>query len=220
MKIKINQNGFTLVELTVVIIIISILSITLSIFITNWLQAAVLSQKRADLLNNAQNAVSTISTDVQLSGSVDVNNRWEDPNGPGGNYAWASGTQVLVLAKAAIDNSNNIIFSDPAKYISQKDNVIYYLSNKTLYRRTLQSDSDNDAATTTCPPSQTTSTCPADRSIATDVSSLSFNYIDIAGDTTTPDNARAVQVSITLSEIQDNNTINASYSTRMVFRNE
>ena len=142
-----SEGGFTLVELLVVMIIVGILSLTLANFITTWLQASSLSQARTSLLTNAETALDAVTNDVKLSGSVDQNNRWPDANGPGGSqFGWTSGSQVLVLAKAATDSGNNIIFSDPAKYISQKDNEIYYLSGTTLYRRTLASTSSNDAS--------------------------------------------------------------------------
>jgi prepilin-type N-terminal cleavage/methylation domain-containing protein len=216
-----NKSGFTLVELLVTMLIMGILSLTLANFITTWLQAESLAQTRSNLLTTAETTLDTVTNDIKLSGSADQNNRWPDSNGPGGNqFGWTSGSQVLVLAKAAVDSSNNIIFSDPAKYISQKDNEIYYLSGTTLYRRTLASSDSNDAAVTTCPPADATSGCPADETVATGVSSFSVTYYDADENTVTPANARSVQVSITLTAKQDAKTISASYTTRMVFRNE
>lgn len=218
---KKHQSGFTLVELTVSIIIVGILSLTLASFIETWLQASTLAQDRANLLNNSENAMDTITNDIALSGSAETNNRWPDANGPGGNqYGWTSSSTTLVLAKVARDNNNNIIFSDPAEYVSQKDDVIYYLSGTTLYRRTIASDSSNDAATTTCPPADATSTCPADLTVATGVTSFSLAYYNEDGATADPSDARSVQVSLTLDTVIDSKTISASYSTRMVFRNE
>lgn len=216
-----SQAGFTLAELLVVMIVMGILSLTLANFITTWLQQSSLSQARTDLLTNAETALDTVTNDIKLSGNADQNNRWPDPNGPGGNqFGWTSGSQVLVLAKAAVDSSNNIIFSDPEEYISQKDNEIYYLSGTTLYRRTLASDSSNDAAITTCPPASATSSCPADETIATGVSSLTFTYYDADENVVSPSNARSVQISIVLSSERGGQKVSASYTARMVFRNE
>lgn len=220
-KLSSDQSGFTLVELTLVMIITAILSLTMANFIETWLQQSSLAQSRANLLVTAENALDNITNDIKLSGSVDLNNRWADANGPGGNqFGWTSGSQTLVLAKAAVDSSNNIIFSDPAKYISQKDNDIYYLTGSTLYRRTLASTSSGDAAVTTCPPAAATSSCPADTTIATGVSNLTFNYYDQNGNSVTPANARSVEADITISSIQGGQKVSASYSARMVFRNE
>ncbi|HEY4963150.1 MAG TPA: type II secretion system protein [Candidatus Saccharimonadales bacterium] len=215
-----KEAGFTLVETLVVMIIMGVIGLMLSTFIYTWLQAATLAQNRASLLDTAESSMNTITTDVQLSGDVDTNNRWADAYGPGGQYGWTSGSQVLILAKAATDSSNNILFSDPAKYISQKDNDIYYLSGSNLYRRTLSAGVANDAAVTTCPPANASASCPADKLIARAVTSLSFSYIDSGGNTTTPTSARSVQVSLTLTKTQNARSITASYSTRMVLRNE
>jgi prepilin-type N-terminal cleavage/methylation domain-containing protein len=217
---KHSEGGFTLVELLVVMIIMGILSLTLANFITDWLQASSLAQTRANLLTTTETSLDTVTNDIRLSGNADQNNRWPDPYAPGGQFGWQSNSQTLVLAKVATDSSNNIIYSDPAKYISQKDNEAYYLSGSVLYRRTLTSDSSNDAAVTTCPPANATSSCPADTTVATGVSSLSFSYYDASEQIVSPTNARSVQVAITLSKTLNGKTISASYTTRMVFRNE
>jgi prepilin-type N-terminal cleavage/methylation domain-containing protein len=206
-----NDQGFTLVELLVTMIVISILSLTLANFIVTWLQAASLSQARTDLLATAQQALDTVTNDIRLSGSADSNNRWPDTYGPSGQFSWQSSDQVLVLAKAATDSQNNIIFSDPLKYITQKDNEIYFRSGTTLYRRTLASTDANDEATTTCPEANATADCPADKVVATGVSNFSVTYYDADGQTVT---------SITIEKMVNSKTIDASYDTRMVFRNE
>jgi prepilin-type N-terminal cleavage/methylation domain-containing protein len=221
MKTRNTQAGFTLVELMIVMIVTTILSLTIAAFVETWLQQESLSTARTNLLSNAENALDMINNDIKLSGSVDSDNRWADANGPGGNqYGWTSGSQILVLAKAAVDSSNNIIFSDPSKYITQKDNEIYYLSGTTLYRRTLASSSSGDAAVTTCPTALATPTCPADEVVATGVSNLTFTYYDASENVVTPANARSVQTTITMSSLVGGQTARATYTTRMVFRNK
>lgn len=218
---KLNQAGFTLPELIVTMTLMTILSLMLANFVITWLAASTLAQARTELLTNAENALDAITEDIRLSGSADQVNRWPDSNGPGGNqFGWQSSGSTLVLAKAATDSSNTIIFSDPAKYITQKDNEIYYLSNGTLYRRTIASTDTNDAATTTCPPANATSSCPADKTIATNVTNFGVAYYDADLNTVTPDNARAIQLSITMSKKVNGKPVSASYNTRMVFRNE
>lgn len=215
------QNGFTLIELLVVMLVMAILSIATANFISIWTQSSSIALARANLLNEAQMALSTINNDIKLSGSVDQTNRWPDPNGPGGNqYGWSSNSQTLILAKVATDSSGNAIFLDSSNYITQKDDEIYYLSGNTLYRRTLRSNSSNDSAITTCPPAIATSTCPPDTTIATGVTSWSVSYFDANNNPTTPNNARSVQLAITITAPYGNQTINASYNTRMVFRND
>lgn len=217
-----DQAGFTLVELIVTLIVMTIVSLALANFIANWLQAATLAQARSNLLNNAETALDTINSDIRLSGDADTNNRWPDqyaPNAPTDELSWQSGSQILILAKVATDKNNNVIFSDPSKYITEKDNEIYYLSGNTLYRRTLASANSDDSAQTTCPLPQASSSCPADKIIATNVKDFSVEYYDADENEVTPTNARAIQLSITLASTQDGHEISASYNTRMVFRN-
>lgn len=216
-----NEQGFTLIEMLVVTVIISVLSLTLANFVITWLQAESLANARTSLLQNAENALDTVTSDIKLSGSVDTTNRWPDPNGPSGNqFGWSSGSQTLILARVALTKNNAVIFSDPSEYISQKDNEIYYLSGSTLYRRTLASTSTGDVAVTTCPPALATKTCPADKTVATGVSSWSVAYYDENGDVTTAADARSVQIAITLISKVNTQTISESYTTRMVFRND
>ena len=215
-----RQAGFTLVELLVVMIVMGILSLTLANFVVTWLQASSASQERTALLTDAENALDNVGADIRLSGSVDTNNRWADTYAPGGSYGWQSGSQTLVLAKIAVDSSNNVIFSDQANYITQKDDEVYYLSGTTLYRRTLASDSSNDAAVTTCPAVDATKTCPADTVVATGVSNWAVTYYDLNNNVVTPSDARSVQVAITLSAQVNSQTVSTSYTSRMVFRNK
>jgi len=178
-------------------------------------------QARTELLSNAENALDAITEDIRLSGSADQNNRWPDANGPGGNqFGWTSNSSTLVLARVAEDSANNIIFSDASQYITQKYDEIYYLSNGTLYRRTIKSTDSNDAAVTTCPSASATSSCPADKTIATNVTNFGLTYYDADLNTVTAADARAVQLSITMSKKVNGKPVSASYNTRMVFRNE
>ncbi len=217
---KTGQSGFTLVELLVVMIIMGILSLSLANFIATWLQASNLAQNRSTLLYTAENALDTMTQDIQLSGDADLNNRYPDPYAPGGLYGWTSGPQVLVLAKVAVDKYNNVIYSDSAKYISLKDNEIYFLSGSTLYRRTLSSGNASDVAVTTCPAADATPSCPPDTVIANNVSNLNFSYYDANENIVAPDDARSIQAAITVFQKSGVKTITASYTTRMVFRNE
>ena len=217
-KLKNSHSGFTLIELLIVMLVMGVLSLMLANFIASWLQASGLEQARANLLSNAENALGTVTNDIMLSGSVDQTNRWPDANAPANG--WQSNSQTLILAKVATDSSGNPIFLDTSNYITQKDDEIYFLNGTTLYRRTLKSDSTNDAAVTTCPQSDATSTCPPDTVIATGVTNWSVGYYDANNDSVTPANARSIQLSITLTEPYGGQSVSASYSTRMVFRND
>ncbi len=220
---KVTDQGFTLIELLVTLTVLTVVALSLASFTANWLQASSLAQAKSALLDNAQNALDSVNTDIQLSGASDANNRWPDvnaPNAPSDQLSWQSNAQTLILAKASVDKDNNIIFSDPSKYISQKDNEIYYVSSGTLYRRTLAADDPDTAAITTCPASAVTATCPADKVVATGVSSFLVQYYSADNSQVDPSSARSIQLSLTLKSVSYNHPITASYTTRMVFRNK
>lgn len=133
-----GQAGFTLVELIITITLVSVLSLALADFVAGWLQTSDLAQARANLLTNAQSALDNVTDDIRLSGSADENNRWPDPNAPGGSdFGWQSNASTLVLARIATTDQREVIFSDPAQYITEKDNVVYYVVDKALYRHIL-----------------------------------------------------------------------------------
>jgi prepilin-type N-terminal cleavage/methylation domain-containing protein len=216
-----GQRGFTLVEMLITITLVSLLSLMVANFIADWLQVSNLAQARATLLSNAQEALDNISTDIRLSGGVDQNNRWPDANAPGGNqFGWQSGASVFVLAKVATTAQKQVIFSDPVQYVTEKDNVVYYVSDKRLHRRIIASDNPNTAATTTCPPASATPACPADKKIAEDVTAFTVTYYNADDQIVAPDESRAVQLAITVSQTKGGEEISATYTTRMVFRNE
>jgi prepilin-type N-terminal cleavage/methylation domain-containing protein len=220
-RVNTDKNGFTLVELIVVLLIMSVLSIVLMNFVADWLQVSSEAQAEVNLTSTAQLALDKVTNDIMLSGSVDATNRWPDPNGPGGNeYGWTSNAQTLILAKVAINSSGQPIFTDSSDYVTLKDDEVYFLSGTTLYRRTLASGQTGDIAVTTCPQSDASSSCPPDNVVATGVTGWSVSYYGINGDVVSPADARSVQLSITLSSQYGSQPITASYTTRMVFRNE
>lgn len=214
--------GFTLVELLTVIVIAVLLSGVIMGFVADQLRSSTIETARQQLLSDAQLGLDYAAKDIRLSANADANNRWPDTYAPdsGDQYSWTSDGSTLILATAAQDSSGNIIFTDPSKYITAKDNHLYFVQNGTLYRRILASTAAGNAATTTCPADSASSTCPADKILLDNVSSFSVTYIDAAGNTVTPTNARSIILSVTLNVRKYGEDIAASYSEQMVFRND
>jgi prepilin-type N-terminal cleavage/methylation domain-containing protein len=219
---KHRQGGFTLVELLVATAVAGIIIIIVMGFTANYLKNSSIQEARDTLLSDAQLGLERVNQAIRLSADADDTNRWPDNNGPGGNQlGWQSTGDTLVLATAAQDSSGNIIFQDPLHYVTAKDNYIYFVSNGTLYRRLLAAPVSGNAAATSCPAAKATSSCPADNTLMQNVSSFSVTYIDGNGDVASdPANARAIQLSVSLSEVKYNTPISVSYTTRTVFRND
>lgn len=192
-----------------------------SFTVTKTIEAARTSA-RADLLSNAQIGLDRMANDIRLSSKADDNNRWPDnyaPNAPSDLYSWQSNSSTLILATSAQTSNGTILFDDPADYITTKNNYIYYLQNGTLYERILAASKTGNSAVTTCPPADATSSCPADKTIMTDISSFTVTYYDTYNQQVDPASARSIGLSVTMSTTRYGQAISATYNTRMVFRN-
>lgn len=219
---RLNQTGLTIVELLVALVLTTAISGLIIGFSVDKIQQSTTQTIQNDLLSNAETGLNRVANDIRLATSADNNNRWADPyapSAPANELSWQSDSDTIVLALAAENSSHNVIFDDAHDYISAKNNVIYYLSGGTLWRRTLAAPNAGNIAVTTCPPNAANSSCPSDRDILDNVSSFSIQYYNSDGSVAaTPTDAHSVSLSVTLLKhrYQD---ITAKYTTRMVFRN-
>ena len=221
--VRATDAGFTIVELLVALTVTGlVIGIMMNFMLNNLVQSSVQSA-HANLLRESQQTLDLVANDIQLSANADQNNRWPDANAPSAplnTFSWASNSTTLVLATAATTSSKTIIFSDPLKYITQKNNIIYFVQNKTLYKRTVAASVAGNGAKTSCPKSIATSLCPADKELVHDVSSFSVNYLDGDNQSVTPSNARSIELTLKLSAKTYRQVISETYTTRMVFRND
>lgn len=218
MKISLNSNGFTLVETVVAVTVVGIVLGVIAIFSVSSLQQSSVETARATLLGESQIAMDRVISDIRLSAGADLNNRWPDANKTGGNFTWQSNASNLVLATAVLDTDNEIVFADPAQYISEKNNVIYFVSNGVLYKRVLAAPVTGNASETTCPTAGPT--CPADRAMLHNVTDFTVKYLNGDGQEVTPTDARSVEINIKTSTSKFSQDIDSDYTTRAVFRND
>lgn len=218
-----SSRGFTLIEIMTVTAVTGFLIVLIMVFVSNSLVTTSVESARSDLLREAQQGLDTIGKDVRASASAEENNRWEDtyaPNAPTDTLSWESDADTLILAAAATDTDNNVLFQDPLQYITYKNNVIYFVSDGTLYKRVLAADIPDNGAQTTCPQQYATTSCRADRVLMNNVTNFSIRYVNGDDEEVTPANARSVEITVTLQTIKYGRTLDAEYLTRMVFRNE
>lgn len=218
-----NQKGFTLVETVIALTVTSILMFIIIDFMTNSIVQYSDTEIRAQLLNEAQSSLDVISNDIRLSGNADENNRWPDNNAPWApwnKYSWESDNNTFVLASAVEDTNGNIIFEDPALYIPQKNNNVYFIHDNILYKRTIAAPVNNNSIKTTCPSYLANSSCPADRVLLNNLDSFNVKYYNSMNQEVDPSDARSVEFYVNLKKVANGRTISAEYSTRMVFRND
>lgn len=217
-----RQAGFTMVEVLVAVSVTTIMVLVITNFMMRNVQSSTLETSQAAILREIEQSADEVNADIRLSANADLNNRNADANSPGGSnqYGWTSNASTLVLATAAVDNSGNVIFSDPANYVTTKNNIVYFVSGGTLYRRMIAANVSNNSAKTTCPPAQASSSCPADKALLHNVSTFSVTYLDGNNNSVSPTNARGIELKLGAAYSQYKHTQSASYTTRMVFRND
>jgi len=219
---KLNTAGFTLVEVVVTMTVAAILIGVVTNYAIDSLVRTTISNTRADLINDAQVALDVVTTDMRTAAGAEQNNRWADPNSPGapGNqYSWSSSVNTIVLASPAVDASNNVIFSDPGQYISQKNDEVLFVQNGILYKRVIASDDADNKAKTTCPEALASSSCPKDAVLMRNVESISYKYYNNQDEEVAPAEARSVEMTVNLKIQKYGQDITANYVTRAVFRN-
>ncbi len=217
---SLGNKAFTLVETMVTLSVVSILLIVVTNFSITSLAQSSITTAQANLLGESQIAMDRAINDIRLSAGAEQANRWPDVSNPDGNYAWQSNAGTVVLATAVLDKSNNIIFADPAHYISEKNNVIYFVKNQILYKRVLASPVANNASRNTCPQASATTACPADRQLLTNVTEFSAKYFNGDEQQVAPADARSVELTVKTSTRKFSRNITSDYTTRAVFRND
>lgn len=215
------QGGFTLTELVVATAIVSLLLVMVMTFLTNTVVDSQRKSARSDILRDAQAALDTIGNDIQLSSGADEVNRWPDDHSPGAPtdpYSWVSDADTLVLASPALNASDELIYLDPFAYITYKNNLVYFVENNVLYRRTLAANVADNKAVTSCPDGVLG--CPADSIRISNVDSIGFEYLDENNANVDPSAARSIKVTLTIADNVFGQDISLTESLQMVFRNE
>ena len=225
-----RQRGYTLLELTIVMGIMSLLLLALSSFIFNNVQNIANLDTKATLSDNTRTAIEGVARQIRGAKSVEAANSQPDSNSPGapGNlYSWsasAGSNATLILAVPARDSSGNLIYSDGLHNNLYTDDIIYYLdgSSHRLYRRIVANASaPGNAAKTTCPPSKATPTCPADARIVDDVANLTTAYFDSNFTSiASPSGTEAVQITLTQTRTVFGHSYSNSYTTTASLRNK
>lgn len=223
MKTIRNNAGFTIVEGLVVLVVTTIMVLVITNFMLQNILQTALATTRDTIIKEVEQSLDLAAKDVRLSANADEDNRWPDANSPGGagnQYGWQSNNSTLVLATAAEDTSANIIFSDPHNYITEKNNIVYFVQDGTLYKRTIAAPVSGNGSVTSCPVASASSACPADKELLHNVTDFDISYLNGQNQSVTPTDARSIEMHVTVSKKVFGQTVSTDYTTRMVFRNE
>jgi len=218
-----RNAGFTLVDALISITVLSLVVLVITNYMMGSIQQSALASNRDTLIKETEQSLDIMAADVRLSANADQNNRWPDSHSPGGSanqFSWQSNSSTLVLATAAENQAGDIIFSDPHTYITQKNNIVYFVQNATLYKRTIAAPVTGNEAATSCPKALASSSCPADKELLHNVSLFNVTYLDGQNQSVAPTDARSIEIHVTATKSVFKQPVTADYKTRMVFRND
>lgn len=199
---KRGEDGFTITELLVVIIMTTLLTMLVMQFAFDMWRSSAAQESELDTLSTRFTSSDILRDQIGTSAGLVIQNSIPDSNVlvpdisiPGNNF-WApihavpgttnvgsSGTYtpLIYFRRYSFNSSNQYIMNGTTPY---EDQFVLYLNGttKSLMQRTLVNPSaTNDKLKTTCPPASATSTCPADKVIASDLSSVAMRYFSRTG---------------------------------------
>ena len=218
-KLRNNSLGFSIMELVIATAISSIIAtvmIGISIyFFGDVLQARATTQMAME----SQLILTQLVEDIRLSDSIGSSNQIADASQPGG---WTTNdpSNIIIINSPAIDSNRDIIYDSTTGY-PYRNEVIYFASGTTMYRRMLKNpNATGNTAVTTCPAATASPTCPEDRKYTDSISNLTFTFYD-SNNTSTSDAslARSVELTVNMSRKIYGKTVTMSNSTRTTLRN-
>lgn len=216
-----KQTGFTIAELAIGIFVASILFIAFLTAITDYLILITRNNDSIEMTNSSQNLLRYTVDTLRVSNGVRQTNSINDPNAPSGGWNTGNTNFVIVISTPAIDSSHNYI-TDPNSGYPYLNEVVYYKSGNSLYRRDLANPSaSGNSLITTCPPSIATTACPADVDMADYFQSMSFTLYDQNGTVTTDTTqARSIAINLTMQRVVYGKTLSLNNSIRVALRNK
>lgn len=226
-----SQRGFTIVELLVVLSVLGILIGLVMVTLANFYLSNLKTLNQTIQSSDTRSALGTIEKNLSLtSGFLASIGSLADPYGPSTGIAtWTfrgdnpvssapvTKPTILIAQAYATSTSNTLVYYPCGETLNPvKNTLIYYVKNKTLYRRTI-TPANTCAATPiaqkpTCSSSGVGSGFPSclgsDAVLLTDVSTFKIDYYDKA-----IDSAPLNTYSQTDPAIQDTDSIRVTIET-------
>lgn len=171
-------NGFTIVELLVSISLISLISLSVLGVFTNYLVIITRNNVMVDMTIDSQNLLRSIVEELRYGSGVRQTNNIVDSYGPVGGWNTTNTNFVIIIAVPAL-NSNGDYIIDTNTGKPYNNELVYFKEENTLYKRTLAHPSaTGNSLKTSCPAAQVSSSCPADRKLASNVKEITFLLYD------------------------------------------
>jgi prepilin-type N-terminal cleavage/methylation domain-containing protein len=215
-----SQRGFTIVELILAVSISSVIAATLLTISLRYTGEMLRARITADLAIESQILLRSIVDDTRLADSLSSSNSNTDANAPNGGWVTSDPSNVLIIDSPAINSSRDIIYNTSTS-LPYSNEVVYYSSGTTMYRRSIKNTAaSGNSMVTSCPPSLATNSCPADKLFTKYLKDLTFTFYDDTDATTANATlARSVKITVTTERKINGKTVTFANSIRTTMRN-
>jgi hypothetical protein len=199
---RLNEKAYTIPELLVVMLVTTFFTSLLLVFTINYWRYGSSLEADLDTLGTRLNASDFLRDAVGVSTGLIMQTSIPDAHAtvpdPSVGTSWVTihaipgsipigsattTTPVIYYRRPALNATGNYIMNGTQPY---EDEYVLYLdgSTKSLKQRSLANTSaTGDRLKTSCPAALATTSCPADKTVATDITSISMRYFSRTGNT-------------------------------------
>jgi prepilin-type N-terminal cleavage/methylation domain-containing protein len=216
---KTNQQGFTITELLVAISIASIASVLIMYAFVFMYGGLLKEQSRSQMVLESQLFLKRMTDDIRVANQILTTNSISDTYEPAGGWLTSDPANIILVTQPVTDVNKEFIYDTSTGYPYQNE-IVYFSSGSTMYRRTLTNiNASGNTAITTCPAN--TVGCQQDTQLTDRLQNMQFVFYDINDVVTVvPEDARSVSVTVNLLDRIFGEDIAISNTTRMTLRNE
>jgi len=197
-----DQRGFTIPELIIMMIVTAILTTTVITFALNFWSSTATLQNDSESLTTRLNSCDILREQLNVASALINENSIIDANAsnvdatdgpgywttlhavPGSTTMPSSGTTpIMYFSAPSVTTSKNFIMNGAQPY---QDEFVLYLkaSTKQLLLRTLTNPSaSGNRLKTSCPAAVANTSCPKDRTMGEDISSVDTRFFSRSGNT-------------------------------------
>lgn len=219
-SIKTNERGFTIAELNVSLVVAGLIILAVSAIFINYFVLISRNNLYVEMTADSQNLLRSMVEEFRYGAGIRQSNTLSDPNGPIGGWNTNNDSFVVIIASPVKDSSGDYII-DSMTGSAYKNEYVYYKSGGDLYRRVLADTNVlGNNTVTTCPPGQSTSTCPPDVKLVDGIDSVVFQLFD-QDDYSTADPllARSINIFVALERDLFGSPIRVDNNMRITLRN-
>lgn len=215
-----KQSGFTIPELIIVISVFAILSVSLLAISVNFFAVMIRNNTRVDMTVASQGFLRSTEENLRFGAGVRQTNQIADTNAPGGAWNTDDTNFVIIIAVPAVDIDREYII-DSGTGEPYMNELVYYRDGNDLLQRTLAHPSAvGNLLITSCPEASASPSCPADKQLLENLSTITFTFYDQDDSLTTdPLLARSIDISLVVSKDTFGNPLTLDNTVRVTLRN-